>query len=133
MTLFRHQSTHRTPTNLEFARQYAALKRAEEKVYRERGENTKLGVCANWGPNPRSGARWSNLENDELRLQFRDKIPENGQPLGPRAIAEIAWEFGRSASAVNEQLRKVLRAEYFKHVQLHVDQHQSHYFSSRPH
>ena len=105
-------------TPAEHARRYSLLKQAQAQVQRLRGENDKLGVCSLWGPTPRSGATWSNLENAELILMFRDKIPESGAKLNATAIAELAWELGRSANAVNEQLRKLLRGEYYKHVEL---------------
>lgn len=115
----------------EHGMHYAALKRAEAQVQREKGENDKLGVASLWGPTPRAGAYWGNLENDELVSLFRDKIPENGTKLGVRAIAELAWELGRSANATETQLKKLIGfREFYTYFEFsNVESHTRHHLS----
>lgn len=104
-------------TRQEHARRYTALKNAGLKVQAVRGVNTGLGVCAQWGPTPRSGARWSDEENEALLVLLLEKS-ENRPKIGPTEIAELGWEIGRTANAVSEQLKKLLGRAYYERIEI---------------
>jgi hypothetical protein len=78
----------RSPT--EHSQRYRKLKAYEERFRQERGPNTEFGRAAYWSETPRSGAKWTPLEDAELILHFRDLVPENGrlQLLGHRVYYE---------------------------------------------
>lgn len=100
------------------------LKKADEHVQTVCGCNTSLGHAALWSVTPRSGARWSGMENDEL-LRLCDQAyasyahVDMNQKLSAKDLAVMAWHFGRSANAINEQLYKLLGSrEYFKRIEI---------------
>ena len=100
------------------------LKLADKHIRAVRGCNTELGVAALWGVSPRIGARWSEEESDELLRQFyllhtRTMSSSTKKKLNATDMATLAWNFGRTASAINEQLYKLLGwRDYFERIEI---------------
>lgn len=80
------------------------LKSAEKQYRARRGPNPLLPT---WTDTPRSGARWSEAEEDELKSLVA-RWTANGDKLTPWNIADLAWLFGRSADAIDQRLKSIL-------------------------
>lgn len=90
------------------------LKAADKQLLACKGLNVvQLGDSVQWSETPRSGARWTDSENGDLLTLFhsaikRALITPKQEKLGASDLALIAWHFGRTANAINEQLYKLL-------------------------
>lgn len=104
----------------EHRHRYGKLKGFEEQFRRERGPNLEFGRAAHWSETPRSGAKWSPIEEAELVLHFRDLIPENGQLISLKQLCELAWHHGRTAASIEQKLLKLLgHRVYYEQVHFH--------------
>lgn len=96
---------------------YRLLKRADLCV-QQRGRNTELGKPAEWSNHCRSGARWNAYENEHLMRMVRERADPT---LYAVQIAELAWELGRTANAVCDQLYKIMpKKEFFSKINPYV-------------
>lgn len=102
------------PVHIVAAERYSALKREEEKLLKDRGLNPKFGVVSTLNT-PRAGAYWTIDENEILFRLLREKRPESGK-IGPRALAEVAWELGRSANGIFCHLQKMMGRNLYKEI-----------------
>jgi hypothetical protein len=84
----------RTPREHRF--RYGSLKAYEQRFRQARGPNLEFGRAAHWSETPRSGAKWSELECQDLISHFRDLIPEDGRQMSFRQLCELAWNHGSS-------------------------------------
>ena len=90
------------------------LKTADKLILACKGPNVaQLGDSVQWSKTPRSGARWTDSENGDLLTLFHSALNRalltlKQEKLGAGDLALIAWRFGRTANAINEQLYKLL-------------------------
>ena len=68
----------------------------------------------------RASRRWTEAEDAELVMHFRDLVPENGKLMTHKQICELAWHHGRTATAIEKRLLDVLGYRvYYEHVHFH--------------
>ena len=95
------------------------LKHADNAMQVERGRNKNLGLPSEWSIASRSGAKWTEEENNALSVAVQTLYIERlRQPLGAMEIAQLAWKIGRTANAVNEQLYKLYGKGYFNMIKI---------------
>jgi hypothetical protein len=103
-------------TASEHARHWSALKKFETKFFAAREPNPSLPA---WGTHPRAGAAWSGAENLALIENFKDQVREDARLLGYKELCELAYLHGRTASAIEAQLKKVLSySTFYNHFQM---------------
>lgn len=107
-------------TMQEHAARTTALKNADRAVQFQWGRNHSLGLPTEWSNASRSGARWTEEENNALSAAVETLYNDRQkQPLGALEIAQLAWKIGRSANAVNEQLYKLFHGKsYFRMIKI---------------
>lgn len=90
-----------------------SLKRADREVFAHLGKNEQFGIASSWGQHVRGGARWSKEETDDLLMRANEMSTAGNRLLTHHDLAALAWIHGRSASAVDSQLYKVLGFKNF--------------------
>ena len=107
-------------TKNDHAARTTALKKADKAVQFAWGRNNGLGLPSEWSSASRSGARWTEEENNALSVAVQTLyIERQRQPLGAMEIAQLAWKIGRTANAVNDQLYKLFKGRgYFRLVEI---------------
>lgn len=85
-------------------RRTTELNVAQGKVFQHLGANSEFGISAKWSEVPRSGAKWTQAELDDLLVRLKEMRDAANRLLIPADIAALAWIHGRSATAVERKL-----------------------------
>lgn len=83
-----------------------AVKHAERKIARELKQNPEFGIANEWSTTPRSGAKWTDLENEALHRLVKRCSEAKRKKLDLIDLAVIAWAHGRSTLACYAQLKR---------------------------
>lgn len=92
------------------------LQRAYMQHIKLYGPNPAFGPANAWGDTPRSGAKWSEAEDEALMNHVTSMIRVDIHQISVRELCNLAWEHGRSAIAIDSRLEKLLG--YVKYQQL---------------